>query len=483
MPRFMGRGYAGTGKNDPDMTNSAPRTRRAFPLRLCRPLAMCAWLVALAASAQSQAPSQTPPHVVQPGETLWGISGQTLQSPLRWPEVQQRNNVGEPRLLQPGKVLYFVDGRIVPEGSAVIAAVEGPAWRRRGTAPEQVLTAGMPIEPGDTLVTGGEAFVTLGLPGGSRVVLPSRSTLEVLAVDTTTIRLRLVQGRVESQVEKQQPGQQFEIRARSMGLGVRGTHFRVRDEEGLLTGEVIEGEVVVRRDTAVASQDPQGAQGAQPRPAEPPPAPLVLRAGNGAVLLDSGTAQAHTLLPAPQLVPATGPRGGDRTLQLVPVAGAQTYRLQLARDERFLLPVHEQRGPGPMFTVPPNLDAGFYQLRLTAFDAGQLEGLPGDSTIYLPPATGSAPGGQAGTATLAADGRVDIRWPGVAGHRYSFELSRSADFSLLLINEPAVYATGMTVGPFALGGRYHWRVREPGATDAAGQPLQGFGGSFDIPAR
>ncbi|SFQ19548.1 FecR domain-containing protein [Variovorax sp. 770b2] len=420
---------------------------------------------------------------MQPGETLWGISGQRLQSPQRWPEVQQRNHVGEPRLLQPGKVLYFVDGRIVPEGAAVVAAVEGPAWRRRGTGPEQALTAGMPIQPGDTLLTGSDAFVTLGLPGGSRVVLPSRSALEVLAVDAATIRLRLIEGRVESQVEKQQPGQQFEIRARSMGLGVRGTHFRVRDEEGLLTGEVIEGEVVVSRNP-VAAQDPQ-------RPAEAPaPAPaLVLRAGNGAVLLESGNAEARTLLPAPQLVPATGPRGSDRTLWLVPVAGAQTYRLQLARDERFLLPVHEQRGPGPAFTVPSGLEAGFYQLRLTAFDAARLEGLPGDSTVYLPPATAAGQGGSAGgTATPAADGRVEIRWPGVAGRRYAFELSRSADFSLLLVNEPAVYATGMTVGPFALGGRYHWRVRESGTAASVDapqlQPLQqGFGGSFDIPAR
>lgn len=417
-------------------------------------LAACAWLAATIAQAQT-------PHVVRPGETLWGISGQTLQAPHRWPEVQQRNDVGEPRLLQPGKVLYFADGRIVPEGAAMIAAVEGPAWRRRAGGTEQPVTLGMPVQPGDVLVTGGDAFVTLGLPGGSRTVLPSRSTLEVQAIDARTIRLRLIEGRVESQVQKQKPDQQFEIRARSIGLGVRGTHFRVRDEDGLLTGEVIEGEVVVSRDLTARQQ-------------------LVLRAGSGAVLLDNASAKAQALLPAPQLAAQTDARR-NRALQLVPVAGAHAYRLQLARDERFLLPVHEQRGPGPSFTVPYELEAGFYQLRLTAFDAGQLEGLPGDSTIYLPPPAGGALGGNPGTAT--ADGRIEIRWPGVTGRRYTFELSRSVDFSLLLINEPAVYATGMTVGPFGLGGRYHWRVREPGAIDATGQPLQGFGGSFDIPAR
>lgn len=425
-------------------------------LHLLRRLMACAGLVA-ATAVNAQAP-----HVVKPGETLWGISGQQLDTPLRWPEVQERNHVGEPRLLQPGTVLYFADGRLVPEGAAVVAAVEGKASRQRAGGAEQALTPGMPIQAGDTLITGTDAFVTLGLTGGSRIVLPSRSALEVLAIDATTVRLRLIKGRVESQVQKQQPNQQFEIRARSMGLGVRGTHFRVRDEDDQLTGEVLSGEVVVERT-------------AQAAPAEPP---LVLRAGSGAVLLDNGPSVAKGLLPAPQLLTDTAARS-DRTFRFTPVPGAQTYRLQLARDERFLLPVHEQRGPGPSFAVPAELEPGFYQLRLTAFDAARLEGLPGDSTVYLPAAGGGATG--QGTSSALPDGRVEVRWPGVSGQRYTFELARSADFAVLLVNEPAVYATGMTLGPFVLGGRYHWRARQ--ANDGAAPSPAGFGGSFDIPAR
>lgn len=423
--------------------------------RLRHLMACAGLLVAATASAQS-------PHVVKPGETLWSISNQQLATPLRWPEVQQRNQVGEPRLLQPGTVLYFADGRLVPEGAAAVTAVEGQASRKRAGGGEQALTPGMPIQAGDTLITGTDAFVTLGVAGGSRVVLPSRSALEVLAIDANTVRLRLIEGRVESQVHKQQPNQQFEIRARSMGLGVRGTHFRVRDEDGVLTGEVIAGEVVVQR-TAQA---------------EPP---LVLREGRGAVLMENGPSEAKGLLPAPQLVAETTARN-DRTFRFTPVPGVQTYRLQLARDERFLLPVHEQRGPGPSFTVPAELAPGLYQLRLTAFDAARLEGLPGDGTVYLPAAAGGA-GGQ-GTSSVLTDGRVEVRWPGVAGQRYAFELSRSPDFAMLLVNEPSVYATGMTVGPFALGGRYHWRARQATADAASSAPAAaGFSGSFDIPVR
>ncbi|MNT36223.1 hypothetical protein D3C72_1722920 [compost metagenome] len=77
---------------------------------------------------------------------------------------------------------------------------------------------------------------------------------------------------------------------------------------------------------------------------------------------------------------------------------------------------------------------------------------------------------------------MEVRWPGIAGQRYTFELARSPDFAVLLVNEPAVYATGMTVGPFALGGRYHWRARQA-TPDGAASAATGFGGSFDIPAR
>lgn len=408
-------------------------------------------------------------HVVCRGDTLWDIARRSPAAAGDWRTLQQRNGVAVPELLQPGKVLTLsqaaeserkkLKSSGVNEATAIAASVvelTGTAWITRGKAAQQPLAAGMPVQANDLLVTDRGTFLSLGLADGSRIVMPSSSAVRVVAADGCLTRLELLKGRLESHVEKQN-GRQFEVRTRTAGLGVRGTHFRARDEDGVIVAEVIEGGVQVVQVGPVAQTGDE-------------PHSVLLQAGQGVLLSTSAALAPEPLLPPPQW--ATGPDG--TTLRIEPVTGATGYRLQLARDERFFQLVLEARNKAPEFTLPGGLEAAFYYIRVTAFDALQIEGLPGERAIYL------APNGEtrSTSSALMADGRVDVRWPAQRGLRYSFELSRATDFDPVLVQEASVF-DGVTVGPFSVPGTYYWRSRA--VEDAGKAATTGFQGSFDIP--
>ncbi|WP_432725927.1 FecR domain-containing protein [Variovorax sp. W6] len=424
-----------------------------------RRLAPVVALMALAACAFAGGLSAQPSHVVRPGDTLWGISGQHYRQPARWPEIQQRNNVGEPRRLQPGTVLYFADGRPLGEGEAMVLAVTGQAWQRRAGKPDVAVVQGMPVRAGDTLATAPDAFLTLGLPDGSRSVIPSSSTVELQTVGRDRVGLRLLGGAVESQVQKRSAGQEFHIRSRSLVLSVRGTQFRVREQNGRTVGEVIEGSVAVR----------DLRQPKQPRQ-------LVLEAGLGSVF-DSGGgdpagAEVRALLAAPRFTSRTvSPASPGVELEQVP--GAQGYRWRIAQDDAILAPLVEGSSTGTSLALPKDLQPGFYYLRVAAVDAANLEGMPGDLLFYMPSPTGSV--------RWREDGRVELLWWGSPGKRYRLEISRDPDFATRLVDLQDMQAGSAIVGPFALGGRYHWRVSETEDGTHYGEPFTG--GSIDVPDR
>ena len=380
-------------------------------------------------------------HVVRPGETLWGISGQHFNEPRRWPELQRDNAVPIPERLQPGQVLTLGGGAV-----AAVADLSGNAWLKRGNDAPRALVLGAQVQANDVLVTDYGAFLSLGLPDGSRVVMPSSSAVQVLVVDGRLTQLELLNGRVEAHVQKQR-GREFEIRNRIASLGVRGTNFRARNEEGITSAEVIEGTV------AVSSEGQQR---------------LTLTAARGALLEGANAMQVQTLLPPPQRVRDAGAR-----VIAVPVPEARGYRMQLAHDERFLQVVYEARSEPGEFAMPADLPSGFYHLRLTAFDAQQLEGMPGDGIVYV-----SASETQTSVRRLD-DGRYEIRWPTRLGQRYEFDLARTPTFVPLLASEASLFGAGALVETLSAPGRYYWRARE---TPAPGIEPQVFEGSFDVPA-
>lgn len=413
--------------------------RRPAPLRHL----LLSLLLALAAPAFAQT------HVVKPGDTLWDLSRQYMQSPLHWQQIQKNNAVPVPEHLKLGQVL-MLGGDV-----AIVTELTGSALLKRGNAAQRPLVRGTGVQAGDLLVTQQDAFLSMTLADGSHVVMPSSSAVKVLVINGQLVRFELLSGRLESHVEKQN-GRQFEIRTKSAELGVRGTHFRVRDEDSVTAVEVIEGNVAA--DELAAD-----------------PRTLLVGVAHGSLLAGSEAMQSHPLPPAPRRVESAI----DGDVLVAPQPDASGYRLQLARDDRFLQLMYEQRSSLPRFTLPDTLEPGFYHLRLTAFDSRQLEGLPSDSTVYV----AASASRQSGVENLG-NGRYKIRWPGRSGQKFRFELARTTEFAPLLAEDSAFYGTNVTVGPFAVPGKYYWRSVEigngPAAADAA--PPASFSGSFEVPA-
>jgi len=394
-----------------------------------------------------------PSHVVRPGDTLWGISGEHYRQPGRWPEIQRRNRVGEPRRLQPGTVLYFADGRALGEDEAMALAVTGQVWLRRPGEPDVPVVQGGAVKAGDTLSTAAGSFLTLGLPDGSRSVIPSNSTVELQVVDRRHIGFRLLDGGIESQVRKQHADQEFKVRSRSVVLSVRGTRFRVSVQDGRVVSEVLEGRVA-------ASQAGSASE-------------LSIEAGQGAVLEDGVIhPTVRALLGAPQFASRT-PSAASPSVEITQVPGAQGYWWRIAQDDMFLAPLAEGASAGTSLALPRELDPGFYHLQVAAVDEAHLEGMPGSLLFYMP-----QPGG---TSVWKDDGRVELQWAGSSARHYRLELSRDTDFAVLVIDRKGMQASSAIVGPFAVSGLYYWRVSEAQDGEHYGQPIAS--GSIDVPAR
>lgn len=268
---------------------------------------------------------------------------------------------------------------------AVVQHLTGEAWKLDAKGRSSVLQEGMLIDELEGVQTSPSAFVSLLLGDGSRVVLPSSSQVRLrLAQEPAIPQVVLELGQVEAYVlERASDHDRFQIVTPVGVLGVRGTHFRVRNDDSQSVVEVLHGQVAASRiEPAVAGLPAK-------MPKDLAESELKVGARQGVLLKKQGELKAVELLDAPRLVGQDGQKGDAPvwTLFLHPLPGAQRYRAQVASDKAFMNIKQENFSSEPRVSFT-GLKASFYHVRVSAFDDQGLEGEAGVYDIfYYPPAT------------------------------------------------------------------------------------------------
>jgi hypothetical protein len=435
-------------------------------------LALAATPVAAAppAKARPSAPkpaSGEPPvnYVVQRGDTLIGLGRSYLRKPSDYRRVQAANQINRPTAMPTGKILVIdpnllkttpIDARL----SAFSGQVEVETNGQRAPA-----RAGMTIQEGQRIITGPGAFATFEMEDASRITLPSNTAVRVERLRSVVMTnapqrvFRLERGRSTIQATPN-PNGRFEVRTPVSISAVRGTEFRVGAAKDA-TGDKAQTEVI------------KGGVGVGLGEASPTGTPVP--AGFGVTASPAGVSLPIALLPPPKLGDGGQSQGG-RTVHFAvqPVSGAAAYRLQLSRDAGFvdLFAEATQAEPTADFGA---LDNGTYFIRLTALDAGGLEGLPADYSFdrdldVLEP--GAAPSAERN----GKHRNFLFRWSaaGDGVRTFRFQLFSGTETTNPIVDQPGLSEPQLTLTDLPPGA-YSWRVsatrfRNGAITEKVGPP-------------
>ncbi|KAF0807601.1 peptidoglycan-binding LysM [Alcanivorax xiamenensis] len=309
--------------------------------------------------ANPQSPSSPGYHIVRPGDTLWDIAEDYLGDARAWRRVRDLNHLSDPYRLQPDTKLILEENSPL---SIDVLHLEGEVWAEGVDGERQQLLTGMRLDTTQAVVTGPFAFVSLRLEDGSQVVLPSSSRVRFAKErDRGIVRVRLESGAVESKVTSRPGEEHYQVETPVGIIGVRGTHFRVREQTGAATTSVLRGAVAISHDGHAQQQ---------------------VREGEGGRLDSDGRLMRVALLPAPTLLPDWRGAGGVLHARVESLPGAVLYRLQMSRDSDFIELVREAVSDDGEFKVE-DVPAGAYHVRLSAVDANGIEGREAHHVFFL----------------------------------------------------------------------------------------------------
>jgi hypothetical protein len=376
-------------------------------------------------------------------DTLIGISRRLLREPRRWPEVQARNNIANPRRIPPGDAIRIPYAWLrLSADTATVMAVRGEVREGgRDVSVSQTLPEGSQLE------TGPDGSVALLLADGSVVTLQKLSVLALEEMRRVTgletahdMRFKLESGRLQTQVRPHGDVGRFEIHTPVAVSAVRGTEFRDAFEPGagIATTETLAGLVAVSGSEAVVSIPADFGTRVERNSAPLPPV---------------------RLLPAPELEALSGTHSASQLqLKWPAVPGARHYRLQLAPDAEFHSFLVDAQLDAAEVDLPAPPD-GNYWLRVRPIDGLGLEGHDAVRSFVQhqrPPAPSlidPLPG-----AKVIGDSGA-FAWRSGLGNdaHYRVQIARDPEFTQMLLERDIGEETHVDVAHVPPGS-YFWRV-------------------------
>lgn len=390
-------------------------------------------------------------YEVKRGDTLGKLANDLLDNSKRWKEVARYNQLSDANRINPGRHLRIqLPWLKTRPGKLKIEALTGEA-----TANGKTLQVGDEVPQGAILKTAAGSALRLRVPDDSLLNMMESAEIEVEKLEQRPGNIfsslfRLVTGQVDAHKKKYSQGvADMAIRAKAATLGVRGTHFRMRQEGDRAYAEIEQGLVSYN--------------------AQKTPIVLALAGGQGSVADGVHAAEVVDLLLAPTYPQLPAEFNTPYIQWTMPeLQGATAFYGELARDEEFsdhLVSVRTQKRK-LMLSDLPN---GHYWLRLRAVDNQGLQGMEGkiSFSVNVPPRKFAMT-----KVYLTAKG-MQLRWVGrkeTGG--YQVQIADNQQFSNPLLDVKTSENLIEIARPKQ--GQYFMRVRQVfsgGVTDAWDVPM------------
>ena len=319
-------------------------------------------------------------YTVKEKDTLSGLTRSLLLEGKKWSEVAKLNGLKNPNLIRPGQMLEIPKSLLnfanLPKVATPGRVVSVYGDVRIGAEAAQ---GGASVPEGARVQTGEGSSAVLLLGDGSRMQLMPRTLAEITTQHGYALRdpstsasttwfsgaIRLVEGVMDALADKRaQRLTPFEVRTLTSLVGIRGTEFRVAYEDPankVARTEVLEGKVRTDNTTVQGAGADVGAGfGVAIKPGE--------RDVRVVALLRALT---DDQLPA-QVVRSAAP-ALQAQWTVGTLAGAVSYRAQLATDETFAQIQSDIKSPTPAINISA-LPNGIYWARVRGVDSGGIEG-------------------------------------------------------------------------------------------------------------